>query len=571
MLKHDIGSWLLSLKLVTQEQINFCKQRQQATGQSLEECLIEHQALTLEQLTQAYAKQMGVPYVDVVTEEMADPVVLARIPLKFLRDNGVVPIKLDGVITVLAASPRNFQPIDELNMLFGGGIGYALATPKTIIDGINRYYPVEGAKAMIEELEEEKGLDEAVDFGAIEETDILGMATEAPIIKLVNHMIYQAVKQGASDIHIEPFEKEVHVRYRVDGVMHRALMPPKRAQAAITSRIKIMANLNIAEKRMPQDGRIQVKVADKAIDIRVSVLPVSFGERIVMRLLDTSRAFGKLPELGFSERDLKIINRTIARPNGIMFISGPTGSGKTSTLYAILVQINTPEVNVVTVEDPVEYQMAGVGQVQVKEKIGLTFAEALRSILRQDPDIIMIGETRDQETAQIAIQAALTGHLVLSTIHTNSAPATITRMLDMGIEPFLIASTVVAVVAQRLVRRLCPSCKISYQPTPDLLEHVGLTAKQGASITFYKAVGCPVCNGTGYKGRLALFEIMEMTSAIARLTMERSDATVIRKQALADGMTLLIQDGVRRIRDGLTSIEEVLSAAANEEIGEHDY
>jgi general secretion pathway protein E len=556
----DIGSILLDQKAVTKEQLEQCKQEITTTHQTLENCLLEKNSITPEQLAQGYAQQMGVKYVETITEAMADPALLVQVPLKFLRDNIIIPVKLDGTTTILTSNPRQFEPIDQLNLLLGRGVGYAIATQKTIIDGINRFYPLEGTKQMIEELEEEKGVGE-VDLGAIEETDILGMASDAPIIKLVNHILYQAVKQGASDIHVEPFEKEVIIRYRVDGVMHQALMPPKRIQAALVSRIKIMANLNIAEKRKPQDGRIQIKVADKAIDIRVSVLPVSFGERIVMRLLDKSRTFGALESLGFSERDLKVIKNSIARPNGILLISGPTGSGKTSTLYAILSQLNKPEVNIITVEDPVEYQMTGIAQVQVREKIGLTFATALRSILRQDPDIIMIGETRDNETAQIAIQSALTGHLVLSTIHTNNAPATITRLIDMGIESFLIASTIISITAQRLVRRLCENCKTAYKPNPELLEHLGLSKKESEAITFYKAVGCAVCNNTGYKGRLAIFEIMEMTPEIAQLTMERADTNKLRKQAIADGMTLLIQDGIRKIKEGLTTIEEVLSVA----------
>jgi len=563
----DLGSILLAMQALTPEQLGQCV----GTGKALDHCLLENQLVSPEVLAQAYAEQQGAPYVPLVTEAMADPTLLARIPLKFLRDNAVVPIKLQGEMRVLVADPRNFQAIDELNMVFGGGLGIALASSRTILDGVNRFYPLEGAKGVIAELEEEKGVvEEEVDFGAIEEAEITGRAEEAPIIKLVNHILFQAVKQNASDIHIEPYEKEIHVRYRVDGVMHLALTPPKRAQGALISRIKIMASMNIAEKRKPQDGRILIKIADKPIDIRVSVLPVQFGERIVMRLLDKSKAFVALQKFGFSPRDLKAVDRAINRPNGIVLVSGPTGSGKTTTLYAILAQLNKPDVNVMTVEDPVEYQMPGIAQIAVVERIGLTFAVALRSILRQDPDIIMIGEMRDQETAQIAIQAALTGHLVLSTIHTNNAPATITRLLDMGVEPFLIASTIACVIAQRLVRTLCPHCKVAYQPTPDLIEHLGLTPAEGAKITFYKEVGCAECNKTGFRGRAAIFEIMEMSPDVAHLTMERSDASVIRRQAEKDGMTLLIEDGIRRIKTGETTIEEVLSAAVAEEPGSRD-
>jgi general secretion pathway protein E len=572
MLKKTLKDILLEMNAVTPQQIADSEQEIKKTQQSLEEYLLEKNIISAETLAQAYATLMEVPYIETVTEEMSDPVLLARAPLKFLRDNLVMPIKLGEDVLILTSNPFQYQPVDELKLILGGEIGYAVATQKIILEGINRYYPLEGTKQMIEQLEGTEELDEEiVNFAAIDEADILGMAAEAPIIKLVNHILYQAVKQGASDVHIEPFEKEVHVRYRIDGVLYPVLMPPKRMQAALVSRIKIMAHLNIAEKRKPQDGRIQIKIADKPIDIRVSIIPVTFGERIVMRLLDKSRAFGALDTLGFSKRDLAIVNKNIEQPNGIVLVSGPTGSGKTSTLYAVLSKLNTPEVNIITVEDPVEYQMSGVAQIQVQDKIGLTFAVALRAILRQDPDIIMIGETRDSETAQIAIQAALTGHLVLSTIHTNNAPATITRLIDMGIEPFLIASSLISVIAQRLVRRLCNACKEAYKPKKDVLLHLGLTEKESEKITFYKAVGCPACNNTGYKGRLAIFEIMEITGNIARLIMDRADANVIRKQAIADGMTLLVQDGLRKIEQGLTTIEEVLSVAVAEEPGERDF
>jgi type II secretory ATPase GspE/PulE/Tfp pilus assembly ATPase PilB-like protein len=322
--------------------------------------------------------------------------------------------------------------------------------------------------------------------------------------------------------------------------------------------------MNIAEKRIPQDGRIDLRVASKPIDIRVSVLPVAFGERIVMRLLPKERAFAKVDQMGFSEHDYNLVMHSIERPNGIIFVTGPTGSGKTTTLYSILGHLNRPEVNIVTVEDPVEYQMPGIGQVQVHEKIGLTFAAALRSILRQDPDIIMIGETRDQETAQIAIRASLTGHLVLSTLHTNSAPATITRLLDMGIEPYLIASSVVLAMAQRLVRKLCTACKKTYTPPAEVLASVGITAAAAKKITFYTAVGCPACTNTGYKGRIALFELMAMTPTIAHLTIERADTGAITKQAIHEGMATLLQDGVRKVAAGITTLDEIVAAAGIE-------
>jgi general secretion pathway protein E len=560
----SIGDILIAAKVATEEQVKTCQESAQTTGQSLEQCLIDTCGIDAGTIAKAYGKYTSLPYVEAITDTMADLNIMAKVPFKFLRDNCVIPVVIDGATTILTANPFNFQPLDDINLLLGGGTHYGIATAAVILNGINRYYPLEGTKQMIEELEEEEKTQE-VAFEEIEEKDILGMETEAPIIKLVNHILFQAVKRAASDIHIEPFEKEVRVRYRIDGVMYDVMTPPKRIQGALTSRIKIMAHLDIAEKRIPQDGRIAIKVADKAIDIRVSILPVNFGERIVMRLLDKSRTFGQIEDLGFSKRDYDIIVKTIERPNGIFYVTGPTGSGKTSTLYSILSRLNKPDVNVITVEDPVEYQMAGLGQVQVREKVGLTFAAALRSILRQDPDIVMIGETRDQETAQIAIQAALTGHLVLSTLHTNNAPAAITRLIDMGVEPFLIASSVAAILAQRLVRKLCPKCRREYKPPKELLGRLGLAEKDVKGIIFYEAVGCPECLETGYRGRAAIFEIMEMTAAISKLTMQRADTTVLREQATKDGMTSLLQDGILKIRDGLTTIEEVLSVATLEQ------
>jgi general secretion pathway protein E len=566
-MRKNILELLLESGLVNTQQIAECEKAIQGTNQRIQECLIEKKIITPEALAQIYAKYASLDYVTQVTDQMANMAVLGRVPLSFLRENQVMPVTIDGQLFILTANPLNFQPIDDLNLLLGGGIRAVVATPKVIIDGINKYYPLEGAKQMIEELEEEEEGLADVELGDIEERDIVAMAAEAPIIKLVNHILYKAAKREASDIHIEPFEKEVSVRYRIDGVMYNEMSPPKRIQGALTSRIKIMAHLNIAEKRLPQDGRIDLRIAGKAIDIRVSVLPVAFGERIVMRLLDKSRTFGNIDQMGLSDRDLRILRESIARPNGIIYVTGPTGSGKTTTLYSILGKLNTPDVNIITVEDPVEYQMAGIGQVQVRDKIGMTFAAALRSILRQDPDIIMIGETRDQETAQIAIQASLTGHLVLSTLHTNSAPATITRLLDMGIEAYLIASSVVLVMAQRLVRRLCDHCKRPYKPSADVLRSIGLSEKDAQSITFYEPVGCEECLRMGYKGRLAVYELMQMTTEIARLTIERADTARLRRQAVADGMTLLIQDGLRKIKEGLTTIDEVLSVASME-IGE---
>lgn len=562
MLKKSISEILLSQAVITKEQKTEYEASALEESLNFEEYVHAHELVSDTDLAKAYAKKFELSFIKKISDKMADPELLSKVSLQFLRMNGIIPIILEGDTIFLTSNPFEYRPLDELASLLGIRATIAVAAHSTIIEGINRYYPLEGTKEVIEKLEEEKELEKEVEFGEIAEGDILAMATEAPIIKLVNHILYQAVKRDASDVHIEPFEKELQVRYRIDGILYQVLTPPKRVQAAVSSRIKIMANLNIAEKRQPQDGRIQIKIADKAFDIRVSILPVIYGERIVMRILDKTRTFGNLQALGFSDRDFKVLQSSISRPNGIVLVTGPTGSGKTSTLYSIIGQLNKPGVNIVTVEDPVEYQMNGIGQVAVKDKIGLNFAAALRSILRQDPDIIMIGETRDQETAQIAIQAALTGHLVFTTLHTNSASAAVTRLIDMGIEPFLIASTVTSVMGQRLVRKLCKHCKKIYKPEADVLKKLGIPASKSKGIKFYQAVGCDECMGVGYKGRLAIFEIMEMTDEIMRLTLERTDTALIQKQARKDGMTLLIEDGVNKIIEGLTTIEEVLSVAA---------
>ncbi len=561
MIRKTFYQALLDQNLFTKEQLDQFKEYASQNNLSLENYLIENNLIKEIDLSKTLANQYGLIFLDSIKEEMTDQETLAKIPLKFLRENLIIPIIYNDQITLATARPDNFEPIDELTLILGGKTNIVVTPRSVVIDAINRYYPLEGTKKMIEELEEEETPE--LDIGSIKEEDILAMASEAPVIKLVNHILYQAVKREASDIHIEPFEKEIHVRYRIDGVLYTILTPPKRIQAALTSRIKIMANLNIAEKRKPLDGRINIKVADRAIDIRVSTLPVSFGERIVMRLLDKTRTFATLDKLGFSERDFKVINNSIEKPNGIILVTGPTGSGKTTTLYSVLNKLNSPDVNIITVEDPVEYQLAGIGQVQVKESVGLTFAAALRSILRQDPDIIMIGETRDQETAQIAIQSALTGHLVLSTLHTNSAAGSITRLTDMGIEPYLIASSLVIAIAQRLVRKLCQNCKQAYKPDQDVLKRLPIDLKELESWTFYKPVACDQCSTTGFKGRLPIFEIMVMSESIGKLTVERANTKLLESEAEKEGMTTLFMDGLRKVKLGLTTIDEVLAVATS--------
>lgn len=562
---------LVQMGFIQADQVAMLQEDARKAGLSLHVYLLENDIVSQKDLAKAYSQYLSIPYIDEITEKMTDPAVLSKVQLHFLRQNIIIPLVKEGKLLIVASDPYNIQPVDDLILILGKHAQQAVAPASVIMDAINKFYPLEGASSMMEELEEDTNvLDGELDIGNVEEHDVLAMASKTPVVKLVNHILFQAVKQEVSDIHIEPYEKEVRVRYRVDGVMFLALSPPKRIQSALVSRIKIMSNLDIAEKRKPQDGRIEIKVAGKEIDIRVSILPVVYGERVVMRLLDRSKTFVKLETLGFSKRDFKVLSHAISQPNGIVLVTGPTGSGKTTTLYSVLFRINSPEVNIITVEDPVEYQISGINQVQVNEKAGVSFAAALRSILRQDPDIVMIGETRDVETAQIAVQASLTGHLVLSTLHTNSAPSTITRLIDMGIEPFLISSTVTAVLAQRLVRKLCQACKNEYTPEVDLLRSLGISKEKASQITFYEAKGCAKCMDSGYSGRLPIFEIMSMTPGVAHLVIQKSDALDIQKQAEADGMTTLLQDGVAKIEAGLTTIEEVLSVAASQESGEEE-
>lgn len=559
MFDKKVGQILVDRSILTAEQLGQAITESVSAQMVLSHYLVDKKLARPVDIAAALAQILEIPFIEKITEDMIDQVMISRIAFKFLRQHVILPIVFDGNQVLLSADPRNLQALDDIALLIPGTVEHAVGPHQIILDAINKYYPFDTGKEMIADLKEDE--EEEFDLEAIGDKDIVDMASEAPIVKMVNHFIFQGVKDDASDIHIEPFEKELSVRYRIDGVMHQVLLPPKRYHGAIVSRIKIMSNLNIAEKRVPQDGRIQVRVAEKAIDLRVSVLPCNFGERVVMRILDKSKGAVDLESLEMSPGDYKRVADSISRPHGIILVSGPTGSGKTTTLYSILKRLNSEDRNIITVEDPVEYTISGISQVQVNEKAGLTFAGALRSILRQDPDMVLIGEIRDGETAEIATQAALTGHLVMSTIHTNSAPATITRLIDMGVEPFLVSSSLTCVIAQRLVRRLCQECRQSYQPEESALRKLGLTASNAQGITFYQAVGCQNCLNTGYKGRMAIFEVMTIDDKLASLIVQRSDASIIRAYAIEKGMTELSADGLRGIKDGKTTIEEVLAVS----------
>jgi len=533
----------------------------QREGKGLGDVLQEMGAIDGNVWARVLADHYGLPYIDQVSSDSYDRILeLVRdLPINFAKRYQVLPISGDDdAVTVATSDPTSFGPMDDMRLLMRRPVRVVVAPAPLITDTINRVYDM--ASGSTEQLME--GLDEErLDLvSEMEETrDLLEADDEAPIIRLVNSLLFQAVKDRASDIHIEPFEKNLQVRFRIDGVLYDIINPPKRFQPIIISRVKIMAGLNIAEKRLPQDGRIRIKLAGKDVDIRVSIVPTAFGERVVMRLLERANTLLQLEDLGLMGPKLNVINRLIHQSHGIILVTGPTGSGKTTTLYASLAKINTTDKNIITIEDPIEYQLQGIGQIQVNPKIELTFASGLRSILRQDPDVIMVGEIRDAETAEIAIQAALTGHLVFSTLHTNDSFGAMTRLIDMGIEPFLVSSSVMAVMAQRLLRRVCTDCRVEADPTDEELQEVGLDRRKvGANIIYKPGPGCPACKGTGYRGRSGIHELLVVDDDIRNLVMKNSDAATVRREATAKGMTTLREDGAEKILAGLTTIEEVL-------------
>ena len=529
-------------------------------GRDLGDVLLEMGAVTPARWGEIQARYFGLPFVGTLNQEAVPLDLIALLPIQFAKRHNLLPVHADDeVVTVATANPASTQPIDDLRLLFGKPIRAVVAPAPVVSEAINRAY--DRASGTTAELV--SGLDEErLDLMATElnePVDLLDANDEAPIIRLVNQLIFQAVKDRASDIHIEPFERELVVRFRIDGILYDIVKPPKRFQSVIVSRVKIMAELNIAEKRLPQDGRIRTKIAGKDVDIRVSVIPTAFGERIVMRLLDRSATLLSLDQLGLAGQNLKTVQRLIRQSHGIVLVTGPTGSGKTTTLYAALQKINSNEQNIITIEDPIEYQLANVGQMQVNPKIDLTFANGLRSILRQDPDVIMVGEIRDVETAEIAIHAALTGHLVFSTLHTNDSFGAVTRLVDMGIEPFLVSSSVIAVMAQRLVRRVCPSCRVPSAPTAEQLAEIGLTTERLGGGTINKAgPGCAQCKQTGYRGRIGIHELLVVGDEVRGSIMKNADAATIRREATARGMPTLRADGAQKVLEGLTTIEEVM-------------
>jgi general secretion pathway protein E len=551
-----LGEIILERGLVSEQQLEKALSQQKEKGGRLGEILVEMEAISDEDLRRSLADQLGISYQPAIDSQDLDPELVRNVPIQFAKTHEMVPIlRKDGVVEVATSDPLNFFALDDMGKLLGARIEPVLSPGEVVIQTINRVYDRASvsAKGVMGDLD--KGNLDMIAQELEEPEDLLDVSDEAPIIRLVNSLLFQAVKERASDIHIEPFEKDLVVRFRIDGVLYEILRPSKRFQSSVASRVKIMGGLNIAEKRLPQDGRIRLKIAGKDIDIRLSTVPTSHGERIVMRLLDRETVLLSVSQLGFDPAQLEKFNELINHTHGIILVTGPTGCGKTTTLYAALNQINTPDKNIITIEDPVEYQIPGIGQIHVNPKINLTFATGLRSIVRQDPDVILVGEIRDMETAEIAIQASLTGHLVFSTLHTNDASSSITRLVDMGVEPFLISSSLMASIAQRLVRVLCDDCKAKESPDPRTLEMLGISAKDK---TFYKTQGCPVCLNTGFAGRSAVYEMLMVDDVIRELINRNADSNEIKKAAIRQGMRTLRDDASRKAVSGQTSLSEVV-------------
>ena len=564
--KNLIERILIEHHLVSPQVIAQAREKMAETGEGLTQILIKDKELDEDKFIKTLGVMLDLPVLDEIPVDDVDLDLVRKLQITYAKQHFVLPLYMqDDQLVVVTANPLDTEPVDHLSVLFKTPITLVLATSEKIIDAINKVYDrISGLEGTAGEVLQDEDLGSL--SKEIEETtkDVLEMMDEAPVIRLVNQILVQAVKEHASDIHVEPFEQHVVVRFRKDGVLHEVLRLPKRLHASIASRIKIMGNLNIAEKRLPQDGRIRRVVAGKEIDIRLSTVPTSFGERLVMRILDKTSTVLNLADLGLDEEDFKIVDELIHRPHGIILVTGPTGSGKTTTLYAALTRINTPDKNILTIEDPVEYQIDGIGQMQVNPKIDFTFASGLRASLRQDPDVILVGEIRDKETAEIAVQASLTGHLVFSTLHTNDSASAFTRLTDMGVEPFLIASSVLAVIAQRLVRKVCPVCRQRYYPTKEELRALGITTTHPDDV-FYKAKGCEECLGTGYSGRVAIYEILVVDDVIRELIMKRADAATIKKVAMQRGMHTLRQDGLKKFRRGITTAEEVMRVTQGDE------
>ncbi len=562
-----LGEMLLKAGMITQPQLQEALEAQKKSGGKLGFNLVKLGFVKEDDITALLSDQYGVPSINLRHFEI-DESVIHLVPSEVAQKYLVLPVNRTGAtLTIAMADPTNVFAMDDIKFMTGYNVEPVVASEIAIREAIEKYYgsshALELKKVMDEMAEQDTEALELMEEE--EELDIHKLeqvSEEAPVVRLVNIILTDSIKKGASDIHIEPYEKDFRARFRVDGVLYEIMHPPMKLKDAITSRLKIMAKLDISEKRLPQDGRIKIKMKlqgkTKEMDYRVSVLPTLFGEKIVMRLLDKDNLVLDMTRLGFEPESLAKFERQILRPYGMVLVTGPTGSGKTNTLYSSIARVNTPETNIMTAEDPVEFNLHGINQVQMKEQIGLNFATALRAFLRQDPNIILVGEIRDFETAEIAVKAALTGHLVLSTLHTNDAPSTINRLMNMGIEPFLVATSVNLICAQRLVRRICKDCKEETQVPAQALVEVGFPVEEAGKVRLYKGRGCPNCNNTGYRGRVGLFEVMEITDELRELVLSGASAMELRRKAMEEGMITLRLSGLQKLRDGQTSVEEVV-------------
>jgi len=574
-----IGELLLKERRITPDQLQDALAHQKVHGGKLGSALVKLGFVKGEDITTLLSRQYGVPSINLPQFEI-DPVVIKLIPVETAQKYQVIPLSRQGAtLTIAMTDPTNVFAMDDIKFMTGYNVEPVVASESAVLEAIQKYYALDAVLARESTLEmASRVLDEMpiagdADVEVLEDLEeisvdaLMRQGEEAPIIRLVNVLLMSAMQKGASDIHIEPYEKDYRVRYRVDGVLYSIMNPSLKFRDAIASRLKIMAKLDIAEKRLPQDGRIKIRYNDhgrsKDIDFRVSVLPTLFGEKIVMRLLDREKLMLDMTRLGFEPEPLARYEAAIQRPWGMVLVTGPTGSGKTNTLYSSISRLNTPETNIMTAEDPVEFNLAGINQVQIRESIGLTFAAALRAFLRQDPNIILVGEIRDFETAEIAVKAALTGHLVLSTLHTNDAPSTISRLMNMGIEPFLVSSSINLICAQRLVRRVCASCARPNPVPPQALVKAGFSAEDARQVVPQHGGGCDKCNGTGYKGRVGLYEVMEISEPLKELVLVGASSQELRRKAVEEGMVTLRQSGIEKIKAGVTTIEEVLRETVN--------
>jgi len=554
-----LGDVLVDQGWITPEGLADGLAAQEENGEKLGQILVQQKKITERELLEALALQLDLEVMESIDDKELRFDLVEKLPIQYLKKHLIFPFQTEqGTLRMAVNDPLDLEVLDDLRILYGvDEIKPVLVPAREIVSAINRTYGQanDTAEQIIQDLDQ--GEESHHLFTELEEGgDLLDETSEAPIIKLVNHVFSQAVKSQASDIHIEPYQQHLQVRFRLDGVLHNVLSPPRRLHAAIVSRIKVMARLDIAEKRLPQDGRMEVKIGERLVDVRVSCLPTAFGERVVLRLLEKSGKLLSLEEIGLTSAALAEMKRLLQLSHGIILVTGPTGSGKTTTLYAALSYINSPDKNILTIEDPIEYQLDGIGQMQVNPKINLNFASGLRSMVRQDPDVILVGEIRDRETADIAIHAALTGHLVFSTLHTNDAASAVTRLTDMEIEPFLVSSAVQAIIAQRLVRLLCPHCKEPYEPEEAQWNELGLTSEVAGPI--FRANGCEKCLETGYRGRTGIYEFLRMTESIKGLVLQTSDSNQISKAARAEGMLSLRKDGIQKVIEGKTTISEVL-------------